>query len=99
MRSAPLVFSYNALVIRRKEPLYADLEIGKAGPMFRVSLGHPLGADEGLRHAANIVEAIGGHSPKQFFHIVRALSLDVLAKNGEPFLWYPHLVSLPDCLI
>jgi hypothetical protein len=67
--------------------------------MFRVSLRHLLGADEGLRHAANIVEAIGGHSPKQLFHIVRALGLDVLAKNSEPFLWYPHLATLPNGLV
>ena len=99
MRPAPFVFGHDAFVIRRDKPFYSDLEIGKAGPMFQISLGHPLRSDEGLRHAANIVKAIGGHSFKEFLHIVRALGLDVLAKDGEAFLWYPHPVNLPDCLV
>jgi hypothetical protein len=99
MGPAPFVFGYDALVVRRKEPLYTDFEIRKTCPMFPISLGHLLRADEGLRYAANIVKAIGGHSRKELFHIVRAFGVDVLSKDGEPILWYPHLVNLPDCLV
>ena len=98
MGPPPFVFRHDALVIRRKESLYADFEIGKASPMFPISLGHLFRADEGLRHATNIVKAIGGHPLKELLHIVRALGLDMLAKDGEPFLWYPHPASLPGCL-
>jgi hypothetical protein len=95
MRPAPLVFGHDALVIRRQEPLDPNLEIGKAGPVFRVSLSHLLGTDKWLGHAANIVKAIGRHSLKKLLHIVGAFGLDVLAKDGEAFLRYPHPVHLP----
>src|ERR1700722_20164689 len=46
MGPAPLVFGHDALVIRREESLYTDLKIGKADPMFPISLGHLFGPDE-----------------------------------------------------
>jgi hypothetical protein len=95
MRAAPFVFGHDAFVIRRQEPLDANFEIGKAGPVFGVSLGHLPGPDKWLGHAANIVKAIGRHSLQKLLHIVGAFGLDVLAKDGEAFLRYPHPVPLP----
>ena len=95
MRPVPLVFGDNALVIRRKEPLHPNLEIGKASPMFPVPLGHLLWSDKWLRHTTDIIKAIRGHSFQKLLHVVGAFGLDVLAKDSETFLWYAHLSYLP----
>ena len=95
MRPTPLVFGHDALLVRGKEALYSDLEIGKTCPMFEITLGHLFRADKGLWHANDVVEAIGRHPVKESFQILSALRLDVLAKHGHSFLRYPHLVNPP----
>jgi hypothetical protein len=95
VRPAPFVFSHDALVIRGEEASYPDFEVGKSGPVFPIALGHLLWPDEGFRHAANVVEAVGRHALQERFHVVRAFRLNMLAKHGETFLRYPHLGILP----
>src|ERR1700731_1166402 len=97
VRSAPFILGDDALVIRGKDSLHADLEVGKASPVFAITFGHLLGANEGLGHASNIVKAVGGHSVEEILHIVRAFCLDVLAKHRESSLRYPHLACLQTC--
>src|SRR6266853_681222 len=97
MRSAPFVLGHNALVVRCKYPLHPDLEIGKACPVFAITLGHLLRTDEGLGDTGNIVKAIGGHPVKEILHVVRTFCIDVFAKHGKSFLGYPHLVILWAC--
>jgi len=99
MGPAPLVFGDDALVIRRKEPLYPNLEIGKASPMFPIPFGHLLWSDKWLGHATDVVKAIRGHSFQKLLHIVSALGMNMLAKDSETFFWYTHLVYLPDCFL
>src|SRR6266853_4521225 len=94
VRSAPFILGHDALFVRGKDSLHADVEVRKTSPVFAITFGDLLGADEGLGHAGNIVKAIGSHSIKESFHIVRAFGLDVLAKHRESSLRYPHLASL-----
>jgi hypothetical protein len=61
--------------------------------MLSVALSNSFRASKRLWHGSNVIEAIAGHAGEQRLHVMRALSLNVLANFGEPLTPKGHVSS------